>query len=138
MFKRLTALIMCLAILTVTSSVFAEDVYATKRGKKYHKENCRFIKNRDAQKIDMEEAKVKGLGPCGSCFGKTEEITKKETKNEKNDGLVYVTKSGKKYHKPGCRLIKSKDTSGLVIDEAESKSFTPCGKCFSQQQAKAK
>ncbi len=42
-------------------------VYATKRGKKYHKEGCPFIKNRDTESMSIEEAVSKGLEPCGRC-----------------------------------------------------------------------
>ena len=52
-----------------------EVVYVTKRGKKYHKEGCKFIKNRETIKMDKKEAEEKGLKPCGWCF--------KEEKKEK-------------------------------------------------------
>ena len=45
-----------------------ETVYATKRGKKYHEQDCRFIKNRDTTSMSKEEASTKGLKPCGRCF----------------------------------------------------------------------
>ncbi|MFH1655552.1 MAG: hypothetical protein ABH954_02955 [Candidatus Omnitrophota bacterium] len=140
MFRKLTVLIMCLVFLTITSSVFAEDVYITKQGKKYHKENCRFIANRDTQEIGLEDANAKGLTPCSKCFGDTEEVTKSKSnrKTDKNEDLVYVTKGGKKYHKPECSLIKNKNTTGIPIVEAETKNLTPCSKCSSDQQVKAK
>ena len=45
-----------------------EVVYATKRGKKYHKEDCPFLKNRETITLSEKEAKEKGLRPCGRCF----------------------------------------------------------------------
>ena len=45
-----------------------EVVYATKRGKKYHKEDCPFLKNRETITLSEKEAKEKGLKPCGRCF----------------------------------------------------------------------
>jgi len=136
--RRLAALIMCLAFLTITSSLFAEDVYITKQGKKYHESDCRFVTNRDTQKISLDVAKTKGLEPCSRCFGKTEKMTKKVTKSDKNEGLAYITKSGKRYHKSECRLIKNKNTTGISIGEAKAKGLAPCSKCFLQKQAKAK
>ena len=137
MFKRLTALIMGLVFLTIASAALAEDVYITKQGSKYHKEDCRFIKNRDTEKIDIEDAKAKGLEPCGRCFGSTESLTENQTDSEKVEGMVYITENGKKYHKPDCRLIKNRDTTGITVAEAEAKGLSPCGKCFLQKQAKA-
>ena len=138
MFKRLAALILCLTFLATTSFVFAEDVYVTKQGKKYHKSDCRFIKNRDSQKIDIEDAKAKGLEPCGRCFGKNDQTAKSKIKvNDENEDLVYVTGSGKKYHKSDCRLIKNKNATGISLADAQAKGLTPCGRCFSEQQAKA-
>ncbi|NQU18942.1 nuclease, partial [bacterium] len=49
-----------------------EVVYVTKRGKKYHKEDCRFIKNRETISMDKKEAEAKGLTPCGRCFKEEE------------------------------------------------------------------
>jgi len=137
MFKRLAALILCLTFLATTSFLFAEDVYVTKQGKKYHKQDCRFIKNRDTQTIDIEEAKAKGLEACGRCFGDPEKVTKANTESDNEEKLVYVTQNGKKYHKPGCNLIKNKNTTGISVTEAEAKGLTPCGRCFQEQQAKA-
>jgi len=138
MLRKLVVLILCLSFLASTSLVFAEEVFATKQGKKYHKENCRFIKNRDTQKIDIEEAKEKGLEPCSKCFSKTDKVTKKNIKNDDGEQMVSVTKSGKKYHKPECSLIKNKNTTEISIAGAEVENLAPCGKCFSKQQAKAK
>lgn len=43
------------------------------------------------------------------------------------DRVVYVTKSGKKYHRSGCEYLKS--TAGsYTIKEAEAKGYTACRK----------
>ena len=44
--------------------------------------------------------------------------------------IVYVTRSGEKYHRPGCRYIKNKDTVALTVSEAEADGKTPCSVCF--------
>lgn len=137
MFKKLTALVLCLVLLAATFAAFAEDVYVTKQGTKYHKQDCRFIKNRDTQAIDIKDAEAKGLKPCGRCFSTEDEASNDQVKQEKNEGMVYATKSGKKYHQPGCSLIKNKETAGMSVAEAESKGLTACGKCVLKQQAKA-
>ena len=83
---KITRLLVCLMIMAMSSLValtprasFAkpseekhakkeEVVYATERGKKYHKKDCRFLKNRDVISLSKKEAKEKGLEPCGRCF----------------------------------------------------------------------
>lgn len=62
-----------------TSFAFADDVYVTKRGKKFHKETCRLIKNKGAGSLPLDEAFEKGLTPCRRCFKKEEreELNKK-------------------------------------------------------------
>jgi len=45
-----------------------EVVYATRRGKKYHEKDCRFLKNRETVSMSEKEAKGKGLKPCGRCL----------------------------------------------------------------------
>ncbi len=70
MVKKIIALSVLVAFLGLTSSayVFAEDVYVTKNGQKYHKEDCRLIKNKNPQKIDKAQAREKQLEPCGRCY----------------------------------------------------------------------
>lgn len=61
-----------LVFLSVTVCAFAEDVYVTQRGKKFHRETCPFmenaIKNKKAEKISKEDAIAKGRVACGKCF----------------------------------------------------------------------
>jgi len=83
---RIVRLLVCLMVIAMSSiialnphSVFAKQkeesvtnkesvVYVTKNGKKYHKETCPFIKNRETISMDEKEAIAKGLKPCGKCF----------------------------------------------------------------------
>lgn len=43
--------------------------------------------------------------------------------------IVYVTSSGERYHKNGCRTVKG-NTLPLLIEDAESIGYTPCGVCY--------
>ena len=67
-------LVMMLAALVFVGSThaFAEDVYATKNGKRYHKADCLLIKDKGAKPMSLEDAQKKGLKPCKRCFGKTD------------------------------------------------------------------
>lgn len=42
--------------------------------------------------------------------------------------MVYVTKSGKKYHKDGCQSLKDSKIPKTLAD-AKSSGFEPCGQC---------
>jgi len=64
--KRLLTMFILGVILStsIASSAFAEYVYKTKFGKKYHHSESRFIKDReDVEKITVEEAEDLGLEP---------------------------------------------------------------------------
>ena len=72
MMRKLILTVLLMSFMSVTAFVYAEDVYMTKNGKKYHKEVCRFTKNREVNSLAMDEAISKGLKPCGKCFGNTQ------------------------------------------------------------------
>lgn len=60
------------------------------------------------------------------------ETQKKTTvaEEENNETLVWVTKSGKKYHSHnGCGTTDSKNARQIPLSEAQKK-YTPCGKCY--------
>lgn len=66
--KRIIAVMFCVALLSVSASAFADNVFATKNGKKYHTADCPLVKNKNPQEISMKEAADKGLAPCSKCF----------------------------------------------------------------------
>jgi len=69
MIRKLMMVGMLLTFLSATTFVFAEDVFITQKGSKYHTEICRLIKNRDhVTKIDKEQAIEEDYSPCKLCF----------------------------------------------------------------------
>ncbi|MCF4151793.1 endonuclease/exonuclease/phosphatase family protein [Dethiosulfovibrio sp. F2B] len=44
------------------------------------------------------------------------------------DTIVYITKTGKKYHADGCSYLK-KSKIPITLKEAKAKGYTPCSKC---------
>lgn len=48
------------------------------------------------------------------------------TDMEKN--IVYVTKTGTKYHRNGCRFL-SKSSTSIKLEDAKAKGYAPCGVC---------
>lgn len=79
MLKRMMLVGLCLTFLTMSSLAFAEDVYVTKKGKKYHQKTCGLIQKRDVVAIDKEEAIEKGYTPCSKCF--KDEVSKDDVKD---------------------------------------------------------
>lgn len=47
----------------------------------------------------------------------------------KNENIVYVTKSGAKYHKDGCRFLKSSKIM-ISLEQAREEGLEPCAECF--------
>ena len=91
MIKRIIVAGLCVVFLTVATSAFAEGVFITKNGKKYHMTECPLIRNKKPQEISMKDALEKGLKPCGKCFkdsaavgsGKTEKLAASKKKEKK-------------------------------------------------------
>jgi micrococcal nuclease len=63
----------------------------------------------------------------------TVEQTKTEEKagsiEVQNDQMVYITASGKKYHKLGCRYLMGNYTS-VTVEEAKRRGLEPCNFCY--------
>ncbi|OGC05049.1 hypothetical protein A2276_03785 [candidate division WOR-1 bacterium RIFOXYA12_FULL_43_27] len=57
---------------------------------------------------------------------KTEKDVPKEAKKEQ---AVYITKSGKKYHKAGCSYLRKSQRS-ISLNEAKQQGYFPCSRCF--------
>ena len=45
-----------------------------------------------------------------------------------DDVIVYVTKSGKKYHRQDCQYVRG-GAIRMTLEEAKAKGFTPCSRC---------
>lgn len=48
------------------SRAFAQTVYVTESGKKYHAKNCNIVKTGKTG-MELSEAKKKGYTPCANC-----------------------------------------------------------------------
>lgn len=59
-----------------------EFVYVSKSGKKYHKQDCRFLVG-EPIRMTIEEAKKKKLEPCKFCFPESETDKTKKENNKK-------------------------------------------------------
>ncbi len=76
-------------------NIEAQIVYTTKSGKKYHKQNCRFLKY-SQKKTTIAKSKALGFLACKICKPKvnnTSNIT-----NSKSNNLIPKRKTRKKKH----------------------------------------
>ncbi len=63
--------------LCLSSLAWAENVYVTAKGKKYHQAACELIKKSQLTELDDAKAKEQGYEPCKKCF-KEEKHTETE------------------------------------------------------------
>ncbi len=55
--------------------------------------------------------------------------TAKTSAQNTNSTIVYVTNTGKKYHKSNCSYLK-KSKIEMSLSNAQSSGYTPCSKCY--------
>ncbi|HLF18344.1 MAG TPA: hypothetical protein VI749_05555 [Candidatus Omnitrophota bacterium] len=67
----------------LTSVCFAEWVYVTKNGKKYHPENSRFSQVEGVERISKEEAEEKGYEPSKEYLRHAEELVQQQEETSK-------------------------------------------------------
>jgi hypothetical protein len=122
-------------------------VYITKTGSKYHSAGCKYLKKSKIE-TTLGAALDSGYEPCSVYkppASVTDDTTAKAgtagTKSnasaaaavkaagakDKSEITVYVTKTGKKYHRDGCSALK-KSKIAVSLEDAE-KSYSPCSKC---------
>ncbi|HHV98151.1 MAG TPA: MBL fold metallo-hydrolase [Clostridiaceae bacterium] len=56
------------------------------------------------------------------------QLSSSSNNTERNTKTVYITKSGSKYHKDGCRYL-SKSKIPISLSEALERNYTPCSVC---------
>ena len=95
-----------------------------------------YAKNDYGLKVVEEYAKSKKLGlwksenpqdPWNYRRGKRNKSDPKSSSSDSLDTVVYATKSGKKYHRRGCRYLKSIHAS-YPLKEAEALGYEACSR----------
>ena len=105
-------------------------VYVTRTGTKYHLDSCRTL-SRSKIPMKLSDA-ARSYGPCSICkppvlqTGASPSARPGPLKAA-DDPIVYVTKTGSKYHRAGCRSL-SKSAIPMKLSEA-SKRYGPCSIC---------
>ena len=118
----------------------AQTVYITVSGKKYHADGCRYL-SKSKVAIALTDAIAKGYGPCSVCNPPTADTAttvqqpttavKRESvaaaTTETGEQIVYVTRTGSKYHKARCRYL-SKSAIPMKLKDAAAR-YGPCSVC---------
>lgn len=91
-------LFLALILALVSSILFAQTVYKTPSGKKYHLAKCRMVKNTSAE-MSVTEAIAAGLEPCKICNPQNTEVFKasgpsKSKGTAKTVQFAGITRSG--------------------------------------------
>ncbi len=117
----------------------AVTVYVTRTGAKYHRDSCRYLA-RSKIPMALGEAAAR-YGPCSICnppiLGKTStdvagartlSAPSSRAPSGKDDGLtVYVTRTGTRYHRDGCRHL-ARSRIPMPLKEAAVR-YGPCSVC---------
>ena len=69
-----------LAMTVFATTSFAEWVYVTKNGEKYHHENSRFAKMEGSKRISKEEAEEQGFEPSAAYLRMSEQQVEDQPK----------------------------------------------------------
>ncbi|ACA59236.1 copper amine oxidase domain protein [Candidatus Desulforudis audaxviator MP104C] len=111
-------------------------VYITKTGAKYHRNGCQYLA-RSKIPIDLSNAVASGYTPCSVCNpGQISSSTSSPILTmpsstpqiQKQDVTVYVTRTGSKYHRGGCRYL-SKSQIPMSLSNAKASGYTACSVC---------
>jgi len=92
MVRKLAILSLGAAVLLVASAAFAEEVFVTQNGKKYHVATCQLIKERETSALDEKAAMEQGYAPCGRCL-KGKPLAEQASLTQ--DKKASLSKSGK-------------------------------------------
>lgn len=133
-------------LLLAAINLSAQTVYITKSGTKYHKSDCRYL-SQSKIAVELEEAVDRGYLPCSVCgppakskansggtkMGayQTKDSSIEKTSSKQNAvsaQIVYITKSGTKYHKSECGYLKSSKFQ-ITLEEAIDRGYTQCSVC---------
>jgi methylphosphotriester-DNA--protein-cysteine methyltransferase len=99
--------ISCILFLFLTSTAFAQTVYITKSGSKYHTSSCSYLSSSKIS-IDLSEAKSRGFTACSR--SKPDSKVDANVKNEKKTETTIEVKEQKTTTSNQCEAITKKGT----------------------------
>lgn len=120
-------------------------VYFTPTGSKYHRKDCKYLGSYYTGFI-LRWALEKDYTPCSFCNPGEIEVEKPKVEEAKpaekkariaeeekklgvsEDTIVYITRTGKKYHTGGCSYLR-KSKIPISLKDACARGYTPCSRC---------
>lgn len=107
-------------------------VYITRTGKKYHADNCRYL-SKSKIPISLKVAIQRGYTPCSVCSPPVLDIARPTVEKPREakasaSVTVYITKTGKKYHRGSCSYLRQSKIS-ISLNDACARGYTPCSRC---------
>jgi methylphosphotriester-DNA--protein-cysteine methyltransferase len=118
-------------------------VYITKTGKKYHADGCRSLA-KSRIPIKLRDAVARGFTACSICkppaltAGQEAAVpptaappapaARTAPAQDNGDVTVYITTTGAKYHRAGCRSL-AKSSIPIKLREAVAKGYSACKLC---------
>lgn len=101
------------------------EVYVSRTGTKYHREDCRFVtKSKITTTLQRISGKYTACGVCGPPMLKA--VAKPPAIDMKNK--VFVTRTGGTYHRESCRFL-AKSKIEMALGLARQK-YRPCSRCL--------
>lgn len=101
------------------------------RSDKFHKRECRYVSQINQANLvtwpSAEAALQVGRVPCKVCNPSPAVVTEQPKQKATSDVTVYVTKTGKKYHRSGCRYLR-RSAIPMKLSAAKGR-YGPCSVC---------
>jgi len=96
-------------------------------GEEYHLASCPRFPGGPTTEVTIKEAQKRGYKECRTCraAGGTD---LKTPDDDAATRTVYITRTGSKYHRSGCRYL-SKSKAPLALKDAKRRGLTPCKVC---------
>lgn len=109
------------------------QIYMKKSGESWKK--IKTTTSRTYKKSSLSSGKtyyfrVKAVGAKGSTssFSNAKKVTVKSASSPSNSSVVYITDTGKKYHRSGCSSLR-KSKHSISLSNARAQGYTPCARC---------
>lgn len=104
-------------------------VYLPEGGVVFHQKDCELMGGRNPRPVRYADLPA-GAEECTKCrpLAAAAMAQAQRTAADNGETIVYITKSGKKYHADGCRSL-SKTRIPIKLKDAVAKGFTACSLC---------
>ena len=110
-----------------------EDEKKQLQEEKQNLENQKGILEQENKKLSEQVEQLKKESSTKSSTSNvtasTNSTSNSTTMQNKNSTIVYVTKTGEKYHKSRCSYLRNSKIQ-INLSDAKSQGYTPCSRCY--------